>query len=250
MDAWWVYPLVFVAAMASSWLGALVGGGSLIVTSVLLALGMPGTMMVGSRRFAAIGGNVGSWLPYHKAKKVDYRLALILFPLSVGGLFLGWYLLEFFKDKGLENIIAIILFGLLVFKFLKDQLGSGKSLSSTPWIQHLVGGTGAILSGTINNLTGAGGGMVLVFGILLGYGKSLLGTAGTAKFVLMLSNSVAAIMFSLAGYISWELVFVMMAGHFVGGWLGARFFLKREESFLRWVFYAIVLVLIIKTLFG
>lgn len=247
MDDWWIYPLVFVAALASSWVGALVGGGSLIITSVLLSLGIPGTILVGSRRTAAIGGNVGSWLVYHKQKKVDYKLGLILFPVSLLGLFIGWYFLEALKDKGLEQVIAIILLVLLGFKMLKDFYGNHMTLANSRVGRHIGGGLGALLSGLVNNLTGAGGGMVLVFGLLLGYGKEIIHAAGTAKFVLILSNAAAAIMFTVVGYVHWKLVAVMIVGHFIGGWLGAKFFVKRDEKFLRWVFYFLVVFLVVRT---
>ena len=61
--------------------------GSIIITGVLLAMGIPPTTIIGSRRAAAIGGNLGAWIIYHKEKKVDYRLALILLAFSLIGVF-------------------------------------------------------------------------------------------------------------------------------------------------------------------
>ncbi len=244
MEAWWAYPLFFVGAFVSTCIGALVGGGSFVITSILLLLGVPPNVMVGSRRTAAIGGNLGALIQYHKAGKVDYKLGLILSPFMAVGLVLGWLTLEVLKEYDLNRIIAIVLLGLLAIKIWKDRFVEEEKSDRKPWHRIAVGGLGALISGWINNLTGAGGGMLLVFSLLLGFGRNVLNTAGTAKFMLMLNNFSSAALFLWLGYVDVPMTGTMLAGHFIGGMVGARFFLQRKTPFLKHFFYAIVVVMI------
>jgi len=241
--------LFFIAAFASSFVGALVGGGSLIITSVLLAAGIPPLQVLGSRRVAAIGGNLGSWIRYHRQKKVDYRLVLILVVPSLIGVLLGFWLIEYFKELDLRLLMGIFLLALLCVHVVREVQGDRIRRFHSRTVQHALGVFGAIVASFVNNIAAAGGGMLLAYTLLLVYGKSILNTAGTSKFLLVIANSFAAVLFIAGDYVDFELVAVMIVGHFLGGLLGAHFYIKQSKPVLRILLYGVVILMIIRILF-
>ena len=89
---------------------------------------------------------------------------------------------------------------------------------------------------------------MLAYTLMLVYGKSILHTAGTSKFMLLISNTFAATLFIRSDYIDYELAIIMLVGHFLGGWLGARFYLKLNQGLLKIFLYGVVILMILRVL--
>jgi len=245
---YFIFGILFVAAFASSFIGSLVGGGSLIITSVLLALDVPPLIMVGSRRMASIGGNVGACVRYGSQKKINYKLAFTLIPIGLVGVFVGYWVLFYFKELNLRFLIGVVLLALLTMHILRELRGNQLWRIKNRAVRHAVGQVWAFIAMAVNNLTGAGGGMLLAYDLLLVYRKKILETAATSKFVLLFCNVFAGFLFWSQDKIDWPYVLVMIVGHLLGGYIGARFYLKQSEPVLRIFLYGIVVLMIIRIL--
>jgi uncharacterized protein len=57
VDSFWMYALLFVAGLVAGWIDSIAGGGGLITIPVMLGLGMPPQMVLGTNKFQASFGS-------------------------------------------------------------------------------------------------------------------------------------------------------------------------------------------------
>ena len=67
----------------AAFIDAVVGGGGLISTPALLAIGMPPSLALGTNKLASSFGSLTSAIKFIRSGKVDLNIVLKLFPLCL-----------------------------------------------------------------------------------------------------------------------------------------------------------------------
>jgi uncharacterized membrane protein YfcA len=92
---------------------------------------------------------------------------------------------------------------------------------------------------------GTGSFFIFLFVRLLGY--DFLNASASAKLLNVATNLAAIGLFASKGLIWWHVGLTMAVANVAGSLLGARLALRHGSGFVRWVFVAVVSLLILKT---
>ena len=82
---------LLLAGFIAAFIDSTVGGGGLISTPALLALGLPVNFALGTNKLAASMGGLMSVFSFWRAGKINQKVAISLMPLSFLGSALGAY---------------------------------------------------------------------------------------------------------------------------------------------------------------
>ncbi len=69
----WLYPLLFLTGLAAGFVDSIVGGGGLISLPVLLSVGMPPQLALGTNKLQATFGSGSATWHYARAGLIDFN---------------------------------------------------------------------------------------------------------------------------------------------------------------------------------
>ena len=98
---------LLLAGFIAAFIDSTVGGGGLISTPALLALGLPVNFALGTNKLAASMGGLMSVFSFWRAGKINQKVAISLMPLSFLGSALGAYVVYLLPEQLMKNVIVL-----------------------------------------------------------------------------------------------------------------------------------------------
>lgn len=231
--------IALLVSFASSFIGTNVGGGGLIVVPMLIFLGLPAQIAVGTSRFGALASaSAGMW-KFHKGGKVDFRIGLPIALLSIMGAYAGSRTLLVVPTEFLEKILGLCI--LLVLLILLFRRGYGVQVE-----RH---------RGTFRNALGYflffftgfwgaffGGGSAIFANLILTscFGLTFLECAGTRKVATIGMAVTSVTVYILAGVVDYAYGAALLIGGSLGASAGAHYGLRKGDAWVRKLFLIVV----------
>lgn len=236
-----------IAGFVSSFIDSTVGGGGLISTPALLALGLPVPYALGTNKLAASIGSLTSVISFWRAGKIT-KLAWALMPLSFIGSAFGAYVVYLLPEKLMKNIIVVLLVAVAIYTFRRKDWGDNATVEKL--------GTGALVGaaamalciGFYDGFFGPGTGSFLIFGFLY-FGFDFVKAAGNAKVLNCASGLGALVSFAISGTIVWSYGAIMAAAMVVGAIFGSKMAIKKGASYVRPLYLLVTTLLIGKQVY-
>lgn len=232
--------ILAAAGLAAGVVNSLAGGGSLLTVSLLVLLGLPGTLANGTNRVGILVQNaVAAWR--FRAEGVSgLRDAVpLLIPVLLGSL-VGALAIARVADETFERAFGVLMLVLLV-PILRRPARRTTDAPRRPWpawLRFLV----FLGIGAYGGAFQAGVGIPLLFA--LAYSGRDLVQANAIKVVIILAvTAVAVPVFVVAGQVAWVPALALAAGFFAGGELGARLAVRGGERVIRPVLLVAVVAL-------
>jgi hypothetical protein len=228
------------AGLVAGVVNSLAGGGSLLTVSLLVLLGLPGTLANGTNRVGILVQNaVAAWR--FRAEGVSgLRDAVpLLIPVLCGSV-LGALAIAQIADDTFERAFGVLMLVLLV-PILRRPAAAGDDRPRRPWPGWLRF-TVFLGIGLYGGAFQAGVGIPLLFA--LSYTSRDLVHANAIKVVVILAvTAVAVPIFVVAHQVAWVPAAALAVGFFAGGELGARLAVRGGERVIRPVLLAAVVAL-------
>jgi uncharacterized membrane protein YfcA len=242
----WMYPLLFAGGMLAGWVDAIAGGGGMVTIPILLGIGVPPQMVLGTNKFQASFGSFTA--AYHYIRKevvpLDDAWAGILFTLI--GSALGTIAVQQMDPGVLNVVIPFLLLAIAVFLLLTPDLGAIQTHPRLPrMLFYLTLGLGL---GFYDGFFGPGVGTFWAMAFVLGLGFTLTRATGYTKVMNFTSNIVSLLVFAIGGNVLWAPGAVMAVGQIIGARLGSGMVVKRGVRFIRPVFIVMVILTTLKLL--
>ncbi|HSQ74101.1 MAG TPA: TSUP family transporter [Bacteroidota bacterium] len=242
----WMYPLLFAGGMLAGWVDAIAGGGGMVTIPILLGIGVPPQMVLGTNKFQASFGSFTA--AYHYIRKevvpLDDAWAGILFTLI--GSALGTIAVQQIDPGVLNVVIPFLLLAIAVLLLLTPDLGAMQTHPRLPrMLFYLTLGLGL---GFYDGFFGPGVGTFWAMAFVLGLGFTLTRATGYTKVMNFTSNIVSLLVFAIGGNILWAPGAVMAVGQIIGSRLGSGMVVKRGVRFIRPVFIVMVILTTLKLL--
>jgi uncharacterized protein len=225
-------PLLLLAGLAAGTMNSLAGGGSFVTLPALIAAGVPSVQANASSTVALYpGGLAGTWA-YRDGLEAVCGLSLKLLGLVTGvGGATGALLLLWTPASTFDLVVPwLLLFATLLLAFgrqagaaLRRRLTIGPRAMVA--IQFLLGVYGGYFGGAVGIM------MLSIWG--------LLGTADLKRLqparMLMVSaaNTVAVLLFVLAGAVAWPRTLAVLAAGVVGGFAGGHLGRRLDARWVR-----------------
>jgi hypothetical protein len=248
-----MYLAFFITAGISSMIG--IGGGVLYVP-ILLAFGFPFYQAAAISIFIIMALSFSASLVYHRVQLVDWKLALIIEPLTAIMSLTGGYYSSFVQIKELKILFVLVLIisGYFMVKPIKEI--QDKFINQRKWgywqrkfgeeeysINLLLGLPLSALAGLMAGLLGIGGGVIKVPLMVLLLGLPMKVAVGTSCLMVGITALFGFWGHFFAGHFEFKAALIPALVVFAGAQAGSRISIKVDKILLKKI-YAIFLFLI------
>ncbi|MEM3509684.1 MAG: sulfite exporter TauE/SafE family protein [Nitrososphaerales archaeon] len=235
-------PIGVLIGTFSSMLG--LGGGILIVPTLVLGLGLPTHIAVGASLVAVFATATSATIEYIRQKRIIFWLGLLTSASTVPGALLGADITKYMSSQLLAVVFSIMLFLIsLSMLFTKDR-GRSSFESSRPGSARKISVFASMLTlfgaGVMAGMFGVGGGIFVVpiFNIVFGVGIHY--AVATSTFTIIFTSLSGLAMHLILGHILFEYAIPLVVGVIVGAQIGSRLAKKMSSLMLRRVFSIVI----------
>ncbi len=236
-----------VVAFTAGFVDAVAGGGGLIQLPVMLMV-FPGSSIAtvsGTNKSISIVGTSGAAATYAKRLPLDRRVITSMAVCAFVGSAVGASLITHVSRADFEPILLVVLLCVSVFTIMRPEFGAiAKHTQRGPFTAGLLG----IGIGFYDGILGPGTGMFLVLGLIAVIGHDFLASSAIAKFVNVATNLAALCVFIPSHNVMWSVTLLMAPANLVGGLIGARTALNRGSVFVRAIFIAVQIAMVVRLL--
>ncbi|GAH19808.1 unnamed protein product [marine sediment metagenome] len=248
-----LYLTFFIAAGISSMIG--IGGGVLYVP-ILLAFGFSFYQAAAISIFIIMALSISASLVYHRVQLVDWKLALIIEPLTAIMSLMGGYYSSSIQINELKIlfILVLIISGYFMIKPIKEI--QDKVINQRKWgywlrkfgeeeysVNLLIGLPLTALAGLMAGLLGIGGGIIKVPLMVLLLGVPMKIAVGTSCFMVGITALFGFWGHFFTGHFVPKMALILALVVFAGAQAGSRISIKVDKILLKKI-YAIFLFLI------
>lgn len=231
--------IVFFAALASGFINALAGGGTLLTFPVLLALGISPVAANVTNTIALCPGYFGGTYSQRRDFMSMRKLLWLILPVAMIGGIAGGVLLIYTPENSFRILIPyLILAATIIFAFqgmLKKLISKQSNHSSAAKANHFPLFIAVFVAAVYGGYFGAGLGVILMAAFGLHINESLTRINALKQSASFCINIVAAVYFCFSGMVVWPVAAVMIAGSLCGGMIGGKAAGKINTEILRWI---------------
>ena len=242
MTADLLLPLLFGAAFAAGLIDSIAGGGGLITVPVLMGIGLPPQVALGTNKLQASFGSGSAMLHFVRAGTVRIGDCWTGILWTALGSVLGVWAVQLLDATLLKQLIPWLLAAIAVYTLCSPRLGAEDSharMKEVPF--YLLFG---LSIGFYDGFFGPGTGSFWTMALMMLLGCSMLRATATTKVMNFTSNFVALVFFLSVGQVRFVEGLVMGVGQFLGARVGSKLVIRRGTGFIRPVFITVVLALV------
>jgi uncharacterized membrane protein YfcA len=239
--------LLFFTGFAAGFVDSIAGGGGLISLPVLLSLGMPPRLALGTNKLQASFGSLSASVNFVRkgAVKLDHTLTGILFTFM--GALLGAWTIQQIHAGFIQHLIPVMLLFVFFFTLFSRDLGVG---SRAPRMgRNLFFVLFGLIMGFYDGFFGPGTGSFWTGALLIILGLDMTRAAGTTRIMNFTSNVVALGVFILSGQVLYTAGIAMGAGQVFGARIGSGMAIQKGAAFIRPVFLTVVFLTIVRLIY-
>jgi uncharacterized membrane protein YfcA len=243
----WAYPLFFAAGLTAGTVDAIAGGGGLITLPVLMGLGLPVPLALGTNKLGAVFGSGAATLSFMQRGLVSLRECAPGVALTALGALAGAAAVRRLDPDFLAKFVPWLLAVMVVYMAFRPRLGeaSRRQRLGRPAF-YLLAGLGL---GFYDGFFGPGVGSFWTIAFILLLGHDFLQAAAHTKLMNFTSNAAALAFFAWSGAVLLVPGLVMGAGQLLGGRLGAHLAVTRGARFIRPIFLVMAGLTVLKLLY-
>ena len=221
-----------VGGLVAGFVNTIAGGGSAISIPILIEILGDSLTANGTNRVAILLQNVVGLVGFHRGNAVPWQVALpLVVPVVAGGAAGSWVATRIDAET-MRAVFAVVIVGVALSVLISPSRwkgGADPKLGPIPRAVVFIG------IGFYGGLVQAGVGFLMLAGLVVGGGLTLV-TGNAAKVLLVLAfTAVALPVFVLAGQVAPLAGVVLASGGMAGAWIASRLAVARGAGWIRWV---------------
>jgi uncharacterized membrane protein YfcA len=239
--------ILFLTGLFAGTVDSIVGGGGLISLPMLLSIGVPPHIALGTNKLQALVGSSVAAHSYYRKGWLSREGLLRGLCFSFVGAVLGAFAIQVLSSEILKKIIPLVLFAVLIYTLFSPKLGhqdTKPKMNQTTF--YLIFAT---LLGFYDGFLGPGTGVFWVFVLVFFMGFNLLKATAYTKIYNLNTNITAMVCFAVGHNIDYRIGLYMAAGQIIGGKLGAALAIKNGAKLIRPLFLIVVSATILTLLY-
>jgi uncharacterized membrane protein YfcA len=240
-------PLLIGAAFFAGLIDAVAGGGGLITVPVLMSIGLPPQVALGTNKLQASFGSGSAMLHFVRSGTVKLSDCVSGILWTALGAAAGVLAIQRLDPAILKHLVPWLLIIIAVYTLCTPKMGTEDihSRLSTKIFYPLFG----LSIGFYDGFFGPGTGSFWAMAFVLLLGCSLVRATAHTKVMNFTSNIVALVIFMAAGQVLFAEGLMMGAAQFIGAKIGANLVTLKGVRFIRPVFITIVFLITAKLLY-
>ena len=275
-----IFLIVFIGMLVGALSGLFGVGGGFLMTPLLIFLGIPPVVAVGSEAPHVLASSVSGVIAHWRKKNVDFKMGFFLLSGGLVGSTLGVNLFKLLKTYGQIDIVIQFLFVIflgfigisMAFESAKTTIKNYRTTSAIrtklhqhSWIHGLpfklrfhrsklyISAIPPILIGffvgVLSAMMGVGGGFIMIPAMVYILGMSTNVVVGTSLFQIIFVTANSTFFQSyLNQTVDIVLSALMILGGVIGAQIGVRIGTKLKAEYLRGILAILVLLVCAKIL--
>ena len=275
-----IFLIVFIGMIVGALSGLFGVGGGFLMTPLLIFLGIPPVVAVGSEAPHVLASSVSGVIAHWRKKNVDFKMGFFLLSGGVVGSTLGVHLFKLLKTYGQIDIVIQFLFIIflgfigmsMAFESAKTTIKNYRTTSAIrtklhqhSWIHGLpfklrfhrsklyISALPPILIGffvgVLSAMMGVGGGFIMIPAMVYILGMSTNVVVGTSLFQIIFVTANSTFFQSyLNQTVDIVLSALMILGGVIGAQIGVRLGSQLKAEYLRGILAILVLLVCAKIL--
>lgn len=242
-----LYCFLFGAGLCAGFVDSIAGGGGLISVPVLLSIGLPPQIALGTNKLQSSFGALSAACNYIKkgVVKLDESLLGILFTLC--GAVTGAWTVQQMSADFIRQLIPVLLLIIFIYTFFSKNLGMEPTRAKMP--RHLFFVLFGFGLGFYDGFFGPGTGSFWAAALLIVLGLDMRKASGTTKIMNFTSNFVALCVFIYNDNVFYSAGITMAVGQVLGARVGSGLAIKKGARFIRPIFLIVVFATILRLVY-
>jgi len=239
--------LILIIGIISGFLGSTVGGGGMIAIPALLLMGFPAHVAVASKKVGDVGAFLVALREYQHFKKIDWKMARWLILITIIGSILGSTIMIYMNKRILETIVLVIIAIFLPIILFNHKIGLIKRKVSKKMI--VIGIIFYFAMIIINAIASAGGASIILIIMMTFFGYKLIEGYATNIPSEFINSIIPATIYFFVGYTDVIAATLLLIGSAIGGLIGSKLAIKKENIWMKWLFGTVVIIMVLKIVF-
>lgn len=239
--------ILFTAGLVAGFVDSVAGGGGLITLPVLLSVGLPPQIALGTNKLQGSFGTLSASYNYIKKGEVNLKTSFTGILYTFIGAATGSWAVQMLNPLFIKHIIPFLLLFVFLYTFFSPKLGDE---DHDPRMSHnmffLVFGIGL---GFYDGFFGPGTGSFWTASLCIFMGFNMTKAAGSTRIMNFTSNIVALTLFVIGNNVLYTLGIVMGLGQIIGARIGSNLAIRKGAQFIRPVFMTVVLITIARLVY-
>ena len=237
--------ILFFLGLVTGFVGTNTGGSALVTVPVLVSLGIPPQSAIATARVASVGTMISGLSQFHRAGKVDYKLALPACLFAVLGSLTGAQLLLEIPPSLLQKFIGALTLFFTGLSFAKKAQGSE---GQNDLRIRVFGYSLFFFTGLVGGFFG-GQAILATYVYVLIFNKTLTESIGTRKVTGLAVALPSLLFYGVHGIIEWQCASCLVGGTLIGSYFGTQFAIKQGDVWLKYLFVIVSSLLSIRLVF-
>ena len=234
--------LLFFTGLAAGFVDSIAGGGGLVTLPVLLAIGLPPHVALGTNKLQGSFGTLSSSINYIQNGGISLKSCLFGIFCTFIGAVVGSWAVQMIAPGFMRHVIPIILLLVLLYTIFSPRLGfEDIEPKMSNILFYPLFGVGL---GFYDGFFGPGTGSFWTASLCVFLGFNMAKAAGFTRIMNFTSNIVALSLFVIGGNVLYKVGLIMALGQVIGARMGSSFAIKRGAAFIRPIFLTVVLMTI------
>lgn len=242
-----MYPFLFLVGLAAGLVDAIAGGGGVISLPVLLNLGYPVPLALGTNKLQASFGSVAATVHYARAGLIETSMVRLGVPPTLVGAAAGAVCVQYIDGRLLAQTVPWLLGAIVVYTLFRPTIGEHDHPAKMRMNVFFIA-LGGVL-GFYDGFFGPGTGSFWTIALVAVQGFSFLRATACTKLMNATSNVTGLAFFLYGGNVDFAAGAAMGAGQVVGARLGTGLAFKRGARFIRPIFMAMVVLTVVRLVY-
>ena len=215
---------IFLISLISNTFSAISGGGAgLLQLPALILSGIPYYQALASHKLATVALGIGGSLRNYKSLKDDIYVAWQILIFGLPGVIFGTFIIDFISERYLYLLLGLISVVLAFYSFFKSDLGISSRNIELKLINKIRFLIFIFFIGILNGSISSGTGLLVTILLIKTFGMDFLRAISLTFFTVgIFWNFTGAFFLSKIGVVPLNILILLIAGSFLGGYLGAH----------------------------
>jgi uncharacterized membrane protein YfcA len=239
-----IFIILFLGGFCAGFVDSIAGGGGLISLPVLLSVGLPPQLALGTNKLQGSFGTFSASFNYIRKGKADLKSSIAGIVFTFIGAALGAWFIQRLDPAFIKHIIPILLMAVFIYTLVSKEFGfkQRRAVMNRRLFFFMFG----MSLGFYDGFFGPGTGSFWTVALMILLGLEMTAAAGVTRIMNFTSNVVALLVFVIGHNVLYSAGLCMAGGQIIGARIGSGLAIKKGARFIRPIFLSVVFLTIVR----